>query len=97
MVTDLKRISGILFYLLGGSFFLAYLVHSNNLSPLGLWWLTIADLPLALAGVVYGGTSLYTSVQPRDKHSKGLMITIGLPLLIIFGSLVVLNFYPLFG
>lgn len=93
MITYLNQLSAVLFYLLGGSFFAAYLVMYNNLSPWGSWWLQVADLPLALTGVLYGGTSLYLSVKPRQKDSVVLGVTIGLPLVVIFISFIVMNFW----
>ena len=91
----LHRLSAILFYLLGGSFFLAYLIQFNNLSPIGSWWLYVADLPLALVGMLYGGLSLYLSVKPRDKQSPVLFAVIGVPLIVIFSTLLVMNFWVL--
>lgn len=97
MITHLKKISGFLFYVLGGTFFIAYMLHYNQITSIGGWWLKVADLPLALVGVLYGGTSLYMSVKPRDGDSKPLYIIIGVPLIIIFSTLLVMNFWPLFG
>ena len=95
MIPYLHRLSGILFYLLGGSFFLSYMLHYNQVTPFAGWWLRVADLPLALVGVLYGGTSLYLSVKPKDGDSKSLFMIIGIPLIVIFSTLLVLNFYPL--
>lgn len=97
MITYLKQLSGVLFYLLGGSFFVAYLLMYNQLSPLGSWWLKVADLPLAFVGMLYGGTSLYLSVKPKNQHSLALFYTIGIPLVAIFSTLLVLNFWPAFA
>lgn len=94
MVTYLKHLSGFLFYLLGGSFFVAYLLYHNQITPIGGWWLKVADLPLAFVGVIYGGTSLYLSVKPKDKESPALFYTISVPLVAIFSLLIVLNFWP---
>jgi len=97
VIEYLKRLSGILFYILGGSFFVAYMLQYNEITPLGAWWLRIADLPLALCGMLYGGTSLYLSVKPHGKDSKVLYIVIGIPLVVIFSTLLMMNFWPLFG
>ncbi|MDP7477405.1 MAG: hypothetical protein QF442_03075 [Candidatus Peribacteraceae bacterium] len=67
------------------------------MSPVGAWWLRVADLPLILVGAIYGGTSLYMSVKPRDKDSRPLFMIIGVPLVIIFSTLLMMNFWPLFG
>ena len=95
MVQYLQKLSGFLFYLLGGSFFLAYLLYYNELAVWGSWWMKIADLPLALAGMLFGGTSLYLSVKPKDSESKSLLMIIGIPLLALFSTLLVMNFWPM--
>ena len=97
MIQYLQRLTGFLFYVLGGSFFIAYMLQFNQVSPWAGWWLKVADLPLALSGVIFGGTSLYLSVKPKDGDSKPLYIIIGIPLVIIFSTLLVMNFWPLFG
>jgi len=73
------------------------MLQYNEVTPLGGWWLRVADLPLILAGVLYGGTSLYMSVKPKNKESKSLFMIIGVPLIIIFSTLLMMNFWPLFG
>ena len=93
-MTYLHRLSGILFYLLGGSFFLAFMLQYNEIGIFGGWWLRVADLPLALVGILYGGSSLYLSVKPKNKDSKILMSIIGIPLIMIFFILIVMNFWP---
>ena len=96
IIIYLKKLSGILFYLLGGSFFFAYMLQYNEITPLGIWWLKVADLPLILVSVIYGGTSLYLSVKPKEGESKPLFIIIGIPLIIVFSTLLMMNFWPLF-
>ncbi len=96
MATYLKKLSGFLFYVLGGTFFVAYMLMVNEVTPLGEWWLKVADLPLALVGILYGGTSLYLSVKPRSGESRTLFFTICVPLVIIFSTLLVMNFWPVF-
>lgn len=95
MVHYLQKLTGILFYTLGTTFFLAYIVMFQDLSPYGQWWLNVADLPLILVGLLYGGTSLYLSVKPKNSESKSLFITIGIPLCAIFATLMVMNFWEL--
>jgi hypothetical protein len=96
MLTYIHKLSGFLFYLLGGSFFLSFMLHYNHMGSFGGWWLKVADLPLALAGVIFGGSSLYLSVKPKNKDSKALMTIIGIPLTLLFLSLIVMNFWPVF-
>lgn len=95
MATHLHKLSAILFYVLGASFFVAYLLYRNDIGTFGGWWLNVADLPLALAAVIYGGSSLYLSVTPKEKTSKTVAIVIGIPLTALFVWLVVLNFWEI--
>jgi len=96
MLTYIHKLSGFLFYLLGGSFFLSFMLQYNQIGSFGGWWLKVADLPLALVGVLYGGSSLYLSVKPKDKGSTSLGFIIGLPLTLLFVSFIVMNFWPVF-
>lgn len=91
---SLKRVSGFFFYLLGGSFFVAYMLQYNEVTPWASWWLRVGDLPLALSGVLYAGTSLYSSVKPKDRESFSLFVMIGIPLLAVFSTVMLLNFWP---
>ena len=94
----LQRFTGILFYLLGGSFFLGYLLLRNSIGgPWPAWWMQVADLPLALMGVLYAGTSFYRTVHKGDKASWGKIVTITIPLLVIFAALFMLNFWIVLG
>ena len=94
----LHRFSGFLFYLLAGSFFVCYLLLRNELwLPWSEWWLKVADLPLALVAVLYGGTSLYRSVKRKEGVSVPLLILIGVPLLAFFTFLIFLNFWNVLG
>jgi len=94
MRSHLNKLSALLFYLLGGSFFVAYLLHFNNLyGPWPQWWMAVADLPLILVSILFGGTSLYLSVIKPGKRSMLVSLIIGLPLTLLFVFLVMLNFW----
>lgn len=96
----LHSLSSALFYLLVGSFFVAYLLDRNSiLLPWSDWWLKIADLPLALVALVYGGSSLYFSVKHRDQEgiAWGLFLFITIPLVTLFIFLLFLNFWTVLG
>lgn len=96
MLPYLHRLTAILFYLVGTTFFLAYLLYYNEIGGnTGYWWLTIADLPLAMVAMLYGGSSLYLSVKPKNKDPLALKLVIFVPLMLIFAALVILNFWPL--
>ena len=95
MLHFLRSLSAFFFYLLGITFFVAYVMLRNSAG--GTWpayWVQVAALPLALCAVLYAGLSLYLSLHSGEKHSKALMAGIGIPLLAFFLLIVVLNFWP---
>ena len=96
MISALHRVSSISFYVLGIVLLLSYLLLRNDVSaPYPGFFLSILDLPAALSGMAYGGSSLYLSVKHPEKGSPILGTIIFLPLLILFGYFVVLNFWEL--
>jgi hypothetical protein len=94
IVMTIHRLSAWLFYALGVSFFVAYLLLQQGMTPWPGWWLRSADLPLITVALLYGGTSLYRSVTRPEKPSKPLAIGIAIPLLALFTFLLALNFWP---
>jgi hypothetical protein len=93
MLRYLHALSAVLFYILGASFFTAYiLVHNGIAQNAALAWLNIGDMPLLLTGMLYGGISVYSSIRNDQSHSRGLMLAIGVPLLVLFIVLAGLNF-----
>lgn len=94
MTRFLQQLSGFFFYALGISFLVSYILLRNSVWPwLSSLWLQSADLPFALCALLYGGLSLYASISVPGKTSKTLAWIIGVPLLIVFLLLVVLNFW----
>lgn len=82
-----------LFYILGLSFFAAYVLMHNNMWPLfAAMWLQWADVPFIAVALLYGGLSLYLSVK-GSGGSKMLPWVIGLSLVLVFGALVTFNFW----
>jgi len=61
------------------------------------WWLQRADLPFALVAILYGGLSLYRSLNPNEKPAKMLKLTIAIPLIAFFVFLVILNYWEVLG
>lgn len=53
----------------------------------------IADLPLIIAAVTYGASSLYLSMIKDGSKSYPLFLTIALPSVLIIGFLIVFNFW----
>ncbi len=95
MLRYLHTLSAILFYILGSSFFVAYILLVRDIG--GGWplvWLETADLPLLLSGLLYGGSSVVRSLQGEAPVSALLVIAIGLPLLLLFSAAAVLTFMP---
>ncbi|OGJ63589.1 hypothetical protein A3C37_02340 [Candidatus Peribacteria bacterium RIFCSPHIGHO2_02_FULL_53_20] len=96
MSSFLQRFTGSLFFVLTGTYFLGYLLLRNSIGGAAPgWWMQIADLPLALVGILYGGASFYRTVHHGESTSWGKLIVIAIPLLVIFGALVMLNFWEI--
>ena len=94
MLRYLHQLSSLSFYVLGASFFVAYLMLRNNVWPgTSALWLQVADLPFALAAILYGGLSLYFSLAPAKRASGTLALLIGIPLVALFVFLLILNFW----
>jgi len=93
VIKYLHTLSAALFYILGASFFLAYiLLHNSILTGMSGSWLQAGDLPLLLSGLLYGGLSVYRSIQEDDSSSHTLMLAIGIPVAVMFVLFLVLNF-----
>ncbi|PIQ76843.1 hypothetical protein COU78_00905 [Candidatus Peregrinibacteria bacterium CG10_big_fil_rev_8_21_14_0_10_49_24] len=98
MTEHLHRLSAVLFYALGTSFFVAYLLLTNGLyAPWPEWWLSVGDIPVLLCGMLYGGSSLYISVKHPKDVSLALAIVILMPLVALFTFLVLLNYWEVLG
>ncbi len=98
MLKYLHQLSACFFYTIGTSFFVAYLLLRNSIWPeFSAMWLQTADLPFALCAILYGGLSLYMSLQVPGKSSKTLGLAIGIPLGILFLILIVFNFWGVGG
>ncbi len=92
----LHRISAVLFFVLGLTFALAYMLFRNEIAGTWpLWWLQVGDLPLLLAGLTYGGISIERSLQRPSAPSRLLSSVIFLPAGFLFLFFAILNFWPL--
>ena len=94
MLRYLHTLSAALFYVLGTSFFLAYVLMRNNVAAeASLTWMHAGDMPLLLSGLLYGGLSVYRSIKSdASSSSKPLMLGILVPLAILFLLLLAVNF-----
>jgi hypothetical protein len=87
-----------LFYLLAGSYFLGYVLIRNAIGGVWPgWWMRIADLPLALVAVLYGGACFYRTIHRSEDLSPWKFLLIAIPLLAIFAAIVMLNFWETLG
>lgn len=98
MVRFFHELFALLFYVLGTSFFLAYMLTFNQIgNGLPLWWMQVADLPLVISACVYGGSSLYLMhVRPGEKNYP-LFLTIAIPLACLVVFLTIFNFWEALG
>lgn len=89
----LHTLSAVLFYIVGGTYFLALVLNANNvMTGFSRAWLDSTDLPLLLTGLLFGGTSLYRSVHDDEDASHVLIVGIAIPLMILFSLLLITNF-----
>lgn len=94
MLRYLHTLSAVLFYVLGATFFGAYILMHNDIAADGARaWLQSGDMPLLLSGLLYGGLSVYDSIQDASS-SKAVMLGILIPLGILFLLLLAVNFGP---
>jgi hypothetical protein len=90
----LHQLSAFLFYILGASFFVAYLLYRNSIEPVwSAWWLQVADVPFLFTAMVYGGTSLYLSLYGSKKSVIGAIVLV--ILLVLLAVFAALNYWPL--
>lgn len=91
----LHCLSAALFSILGLTFALAYVLFRNEIAGAWpLWWLQVADLPLLLAGLVYGSISVERSLQHPSAPSTTLPFVIFVPAFLLFMVFAFLNFWP---
>ena len=90
----LHTLSAICFYVLGSSFFLAYILARNDVAQgTALRWLQIGDMPLLLSGLLYGGLSIHRSLQDKAGNTSRLLIlAIAFPAVVLFLVLATMNF-----
>ena len=94
MARYLHRLSAVLFYALGSSCFLAYVLLRNGIGgALPGQWLLHVDLPLVAVGLLYGGISVAFSLSDDPTPSRRLCIAVAAPLAALFLAFLVLNFW----
>jgi hypothetical protein len=88
---SIRTASGFLFYALG-VLLIAMIVLVKRGLLLGVApYMHVLDLPILLIAIVYGGSSLYVSLS-RGKKSPLLLLTIFVPLSIVFALFCWFNF-----
>lgn len=96
MLKFFQQLSAACFYLLGVTFFLAFLFLQNEVQMIwSAWWMQVADLPLLVSAVTYGATSFLLSVKGR-KISPILTIIVALLCVLFLGAAITLNFWGVF-
>lgn len=94
MLRYLHALSAVLFYLLGLSFFLAYVLLKNAIAVSWMMrWLDIGMLPLLFVSLLYAGLSFRQSLKEASP-SRLLSLLLSLPLLLLFLSTLVSTFLP---
>lgn len=89
------RLSATLFFSLGYTVFLAYVLLRNDIGGgWPAWYLQIIDLPLLLTGLAYGSLSILRSLQSTTNLSTALPYAIFVPTGLLFLLFVALNFWP---
>lgn len=93
MLRFVHSLSAWFFYPLAGSFFVVYLLlRHNTATAFAEWWLHVMDLPLLLAGVLYGASSVIISVTEPERPSWGIIISVVLPAALILIAALSLTF-----
>ena len=95
MLRYLHTLSATLFYILGASLFLAYILAHNNIqASAALRFLQIIDMPTLLVGLLYGGLSMYRSLHDKSKGTSIILaLALGFPLAALFLIVITLNFW----
>lgn len=94
MINAVHRLSGLFFYGLGISFFAVYLLLANDLlTEWAVWWLQVADLPLILCTLLFGGTGFIRSLRRPGARAPLLSSFVFIVLTGVFLFLVTLNFW----
>ncbi len=90
----MHRLSAVLFYLLGGSMFLAYLLQTRGVWPnASEQWMLAAMLPLLVCSLLYGMLSLYLSVRSSSGKSTLLATILAILSILVFTVFAVLTFW----
>lgn len=89
---SVRKASAFLFYFLGIVVILIVAAARGGYLPEAVApFVHVLDLPLLFIAMVYGGSSLYTSLS-KGKSSVPLFLTIMIPLGAIFALLIWFNF-----
>ncbi len=91
-MVSLRKASAAVFYLLGALTIVAIVLVNRGIAVGSLsLFLNVVDLPLLFMGILFGGSTLVSSLS-RDKISLSLTLVVFLPLLIAFGFFAWINF-----
>ena len=89
---SVRKAAGALFYILGSVVIVLVVLVERGVAGVRVTTLLhILDLPLLFTAMLYGGTSLYTSLA-QEKRSLPLLLVIMVPLGVIFALFCTFNF-----
>lgn len=95
MLKFLQQLSATCFFILGITFFVAFLLLRNEIQMIwSAWWMQVADLPLLVSAVTYGATSFILSVKGR-AITPILIILVTAVSVAFLGTAIILNFWGL--
>lgn len=98
MIEQIRRISGIMFYVMGSVFFLLYFVHRNEfLGQWPRWLMEVFDQSFIFVTLLYAGTSFFLSITDPKKPSKVAIYGVNIPLVCLFLILLLLNYWNALG
>ncbi len=94
----LRRASAVLFYALGAFILVAIVLVQRGLFASSLTLLlNILDLPLILVALIFGGSTLLSSLKRDSSPSPVALTIVFLPLLLAFAFFLYLNFGMMFA
>ncbi len=92
-MSALQRSSEFLFFVLGILLLACFIMVKRGIAvEIAQPLLHSIDLPLLLAGMLYGGSSLYASIRQEKEFSLGIALAIAIPMAVTFLVFASMNF-----
>ncbi|HLD63564.1 MAG TPA: hypothetical protein VI913_01575 [Candidatus Peribacteraceae bacterium] len=98
MFEQIRRASEIVFYIMGCSFFLLYMMYHNGIgAEWARWLMELFDQSFILVALLYGGTSfLRTLTDLKDPNMK-IVLAVAIPLGLLYILLLAFNYWNALG